>query len=294
MGTVSKVWIATGVVAVGAAATALFIARGGGTSSVAPTTPLSVKAALDRNAVEFGDPVSASVTVLADSRNVRASDIEVRQDLAPLTQLGRTQITRTERGRLLVLTYRTEATCLDQRCIANGRPKRVALAPVRVDVGGPGGGTERASWPALQIRSRVLPGDVDQENPPLRSDPTPPPVSYRISPDTLALVVTLVAVLLAVAGVLLGGWAVAGIVRRRRSGTRRLAGLERALALAREAEGRPPADRRRALGLLAGLLGGRNERLADEAEELAWSAPAPQPASLADLVTQVEREVNGA
>ena len=293
MGTVSKVWIATGVVAVGAAATALFIARGGGTSSVAPTTPLSVKAALDRNAVEFGDPVSASVTVLADSRNVRASDIEVRQDLAPLTQLGRTQITRTERGRLLVLTYRTEATCLDQRCIANGRPKRVALAPVRVDVGGPGGGTERASWPALQIRSRVLPGDVDQEDPPLRSDPTPPPVSYRISPDTLALVVTLVAVLLAVAGVLLGGWAVAGIVRRRRSGTRRLAGLERALALAREAEGRPPADRRARSGCSRGCSGAQRA-LADEAEELAWSAPAPQPASLADLVTQVEREVNGA
>ena len=98
---------------------------------------------------------------------------------------------------------------------------------------------------------------------------------------------------LAVAGVLLAGWAVAAIVRRRRTQARRLTGLERALALARQAEARPPADRRRALGLLAGLLGVRSKRLADEAEELAWSAPVPQPTALSELVTQVEREVNG-
>jgi hypothetical protein len=292
VGALSKVWIGTIVLAVGAAAAAIFIARGGETSSVAPGTPLSVSASLDRDAVEFGDPVAASVTVLADSRTVDPSDVRVHQDLAPLTQLGRTRITRTKRGNLLVITYSSRASCLDQRCIANARSKRIALAPVRVDVAGSGDHV-RTSWPALQVRTRVLPGDVVQEHPPLRSDPTPPPVSYRLSPGRLASALTIAAVLLAVAGVLLAGWAVAAIVRRRRMQVRRLTGLERALVLAREAESRPPADRRRALGLLARLLGGRNERLADEAEELAWSAPAPQPASLADLVTQVEREVNG-
>ena len=292
MGALSKVWIATIVVAVGAAAVVLFIARGGETSGVAATTPLRVTASLDRKAVEFGDPVAASVTVLADSRTVDPSAVRVHQDLAPLTQIGRTQITRTKRGRLLVITYRTRASCLDQRCLGNGRSKGIVLAPVRVDVAA-SGDQARTSWPALQVRSRVLPGDVVQENPPLRSDATPPPVNYRVAPDTLALALTIVAVLLAVAGVLLAGWAIAALVRRRRTEARRLTGLERALALAREAEARPPADRRRALGLLAGLLGGRNTRLADEAEELAWSAPAPQPAALSELVTQVEREVNG-
>ena len=292
MGALSKVWIATIVVAVGAAAVVLFIARGGETSGVAATTPLRVTASLDRKAVEFGDPVAASVTVLADSRTVDPSAVRVHHDLAPLTQIGRTQITRTKRGRLLVITYRTRASCLDQRCLGNGRSKGIVLAPVRVDVAA-SGDQARTSWPALQVRSRVLPGDVVQENPPLRSDATPPPVNYRVAPDTLALALTIVAVLLAVAGVLLAGWAIAALVRRRRTEARRLTGLERALALAREAEARPPADRRRALGLLAGLLGGRNTRLADEAEELAWSAPAPQPAALSELVTQVEREVNG-
>ena len=292
MGALSKVWIATIVVAVGASALVLFIARGGETSGVAATTPLRVTASLDRKAVEFGDPVAASVTVLADSRTVDPSAVRVHHDLAPLTQIGRTQITRTKRGRLLVITYRTRASCLDQRCLGNGRSKGIVLAPVRVDVAA-SGDQARTSWPALQVRSRVLPGDVVQENPPLRSDATPPPVNYRVAPDTLALALTIVAVLLAVAGVLLAGWAIAALVRRRRTEARRLTGLERALALAREAEARPPADRRRALGLLAGLLGGRNTRLADEAEELAWSAPAPQPAALSELVTQVEREVSG-
>jgi hypothetical protein len=119
-------------------------------------------------------------------------------------------------------------------------------------------------------------------------------VSYRVAPGRLATALTIAAVVLAVAGVLLAGWAAATLVRRRRAQARRLTGLERALVLAREAESRPPADRRRALGLLARLLGGRHGRLADEAEELAWSAPSPQPAALAELVTQVEREVNGA
>ena len=69
-----------------------------------------------------------------------------------------------------------------------------------------------------------------------------------------------------------------------------LTGLDRALALAREAEQRPPPDRRRALGLLARLLGPRDPRLADAADDLAWSAPAPTSDALAELVTQVERE----
>jgi hypothetical protein len=72
-----------------------------------------------------------------------------------------------------------------------------------------------------------------------------------------------------------------------------LTGLERALALAREAERRPTPDRRRALGLLARLLGSRDPNLAGAIDELAWSAPAPTPDALAKLVNRVEREVNG-
>ena len=77
---------------------------------------------------------------------------------------------------------------------------------------------------------------------------------------------------------------------RRRHGLEPLTGLERALALARDAERRPARDRRRALGLLARVLGPRDPQLADEAEHLAWSAPAPTPVALADLVAEVEEK----
>jgi hypothetical protein len=98
---------------------------------------------------------------------------------------------------------------------------------------------------------------------------------------------------LAAAAVLLAGWTAAGLVRARRRSPP-LTGLARAVALARQAERRPTPDRRRALGLLARLLGSRDPRLAGAADELAWSAPDPSRDALAELVTQVEHEVNGA
>jgi len=67
--------------------------------------------------------------------------------------------------------------------------------------------------------------------------------------------------------------------------------LERALRLAREAEGRQVSDRRRALGLLARLLGSRDRRLSGAASELAWAKPEPEGAALATLVADVEREL---
>jgi hypothetical protein len=65
--------------------------------------------------------------------------------------------------------------------------------------------------------------------------------------------------------------------------------LERALRLAREAELRPPPDRRRAAGLLARLLGERNAALAGSASDLAWREPQPEPGALESLVGDVER-----
>ena len=118
-------------------------------------------------------------------------------------------------------------------------------------------------------------------------------MTYRLGPARLARVLEIAAAVLAAAGLLLAGWTVAALNRRRRV-VAPLTGLERALALARDAERRPPPDRRRALGLLARLLGPRDSQLADAADDLAWSASAPTPDALAELVTQVEREVDGA
>jgi hypothetical protein len=99
-------------------------------------------------------------------------------------------------------------------------------------------------------------------------------------------------VLLALAAVLVGAWTAATFVRRRRR-AEPLTGIERALALVREAERRPASDRRRAVGLLARLLGSRDPGLAGTADDIAWSAPPPTPDALSQLAGRVEREVNG-
>jgi len=269
-------------------AQALAVAAALVAGSNANAASVQVRAALDRDTVEFGDPVTATVTVFLD-RATAAADVRVQETLAPLTQLGGTRVTEVSRGTLHTVTYSARASCMDQRCISTNRSKRIALRPVVVEVANK---KITAAWPLLEIRTRVSPADVAQTRPPLRSDTSPPAVSYRFAPEHLSRALEIAAAVLAAAGALLGGWTAAALFRRRWPVVPP-SGLERALALAHEAERRPPSDRRRALGLLAHLLGTRDPRLAGAADELAWSAPAPTGDALAELVAEVEQEVDG-
>ena len=258
-----------------------------GTSANVAAAPPRVSVVLDRNAVEFGDPVTATVTVFLD----RDADVRLVENLAPLTQLGLTRVTEATRGGLHTITYTVRASCLDQRCISAAGDKRIALRPAVVQVGSGTKVTE--AWPVLEVLARVSKEDAAKARPPLRRDTTPPAVTYRLEPARLARVLEVAAAVLAAAALLLAGWTAASLRRRRRV-VAPLTGLERALAFAREAERRPTPDRRRALGLLARLLGPRDARLAGAADDLAWSAPAPTSDAVAELVTQVERKVDGA
>jgi hypothetical protein len=258
-----------------------------GASANADAALVRVTVVLDRDTVEFGDPVTATITVFLD----RGEDVRVSENLAPLTQLGPTRVTKATRGRLHTITYTRRASCLDQRCISNGGSKRVGLRPAIVQVAPHA--PVKTPWPVLTVRARVSRADAARARPPLRSDASPPPVTYRVEPGNLARALDVAAGVLAAAALLLAGSTARALYSRRRT-VAPLTGLERALALARDAERRPTPDRRRALGLLARLLGSRDPTLAGAADELAWSEPAPTSDALADLVTQVEREVNGA
>jgi len=283
LGAVRRIWIGSVAAAALAAAAVVAIAHGDGSGTSAPTPAGSVHASLDHTVVDFGDPVTATVTVTGP----RDAAVRIEQDLAPLTQLGRPRITRVTRGETQTVTYAARGTCVDDRCLATAGPKRVALRAATVIVGGR---QTTAKWPILKVQRRVSAADAAQARPPLRSDAAPPPVTYRVSPDRFATALELVAALLAAAGVLLAGATATGIYRRRQT-PEPLTGLERALALARDAELRPPSDRRRALELLARLLGSRDPNLAEEAEQLAWSEQAPTPDALEDLVVEVEEKV---
>src|SRR4051812_2280326 len=266
-----------------AAAAVVAITHADAVAGSGQTLLAGVDTSLDHTAVDFGDPVTATVTVTAPGD----AEIRVEQDLAPLTQLGEPRITRVNRGDRQTVTYAARGSCLDDRCLAASGVKRLTLRPTTVTIGGR---KTTATWPVLEVQRRVTPADAAQTRPPLRSDTSPPPVTYRVSPDRLATAPEGAGGLLVVGGVLLAAATALAVYRRRRT-PEPLTGLERALALARDAEHRPAPDRRRALELLARLLGSRAPNLADEAEQLAWSKPVPTPDALEGLVAAVEEKV---
>jgi len=245
------------VLAVAAAALAL-----GGTAAAATTT-------LTPASAPFGDRITATVTAPGGVRPVA--------DFGPLAVLSGP--TRTKTG------YSWTVACLSEDCVPGTAPRRIVLPPVRV-------GSARAAWPVLTITSRVSTADAAKATPPFRLETRLPQPSYRVAPGRLALALDTLAVAL-----LLGAaWLLARELRRRhrKREEARLAAmspLERALIFAREAESRGPAERRRALGLLARVLGDRDDRLAGTASELAWSAQKPSPEQVESLVGDVEREV---
>jgi hypothetical protein len=283
----------TAVVLAGAAAAGvLLLGRSSAQRPISSARPLTVRAFFAPQNVQFGDELTARVVVLLDRDAVRVGSLRINNGFAPLTQLGAERTTRTRRGRLAVVSASVPAACLAEACAADAGETPIALPPVTVQVTSMRGGTLRgtARWPTLHVTSRVGAADLAAAKPPFRGDTLPPAPTYRIAPNTLALVLDVLAALLAAAGVGLATWNGLALARRRRAPPA-ADELELALRRTREAEARPAPERRRALGLLARLLDARDRRLAGAASELAWSEPTPEPEALSTLVTQVERTV---
>lgn len=269
----------------------LLLPSGGTGSSPAAARALSVRVSFAPAAAGFGDTLTARIEVVADRRTVRAATVHTVYALAPLTLLAAPVERRVTRGEVTIVSTVLRAACLSERCVAaTGRAVPV-LAPVRADATQSDGGrvTASAAWPRLEISGRVSAADVAAAQPPFQVDTSPPPVSYRIAPATLATLLDLAAVVLVAAGFALVASAV--LRGRRRTGSARPDELRDALALARSARSRPVPDRRSALGLVARLLVPRDRQLARAADDLAWSRPAPTPERLTGFLDDVEREV---
>jgi hypothetical protein len=273
-----------------AVAAVLLLGRTVPLRGVQPVRPLTVHASFDPPAVQFGGRVVARVVVLADRDAIDTGRLRVTEDVAPLTPLGKIQVTRTNRGRLAVDTYELPAVCMSEGCLARTGAKELRLPAARVEAPRRSGGFAHASdaWPLLSIGSRVSAADLKAPRPQFRGDTSMPAVSYRIAPATLSVLLDVAAAVLAAAGVGFAVWQAVVVRRARRPDTR--SALERALALVREAETRAPEDRRRAVGLLARVIQRRDDGLARAAGDLAWSEPAPRPDDLAALADQVAQE----
>ena len=254
--------------------------------------PLVVRATFDTPTVQFAGAIRIHVVVLLDATRVRPESLRIVDDLAPLTSLTPGRTTRTTRGDTITVTLERTFSCLSSSCVSPTGDATPALPPVKATVATLVGETlgTKAAWPVLHVQGRVSKADLGRSRPPFRADTTPAPPSYRLAPSTLAWLLYGAAVALALAAAALAVHEARGLARRRR-GEPTVDELERALRLAREAESRPPPDRRRALGLLARLLDRRDRRLSGTASELAWAEPEPERAALATFVADVEREV---
>jgi hypothetical protein len=263
----------------------LLLVLAGVLAPAAVAAPLEARAGFADATVQFGDLIHTRVSVVVDG-SVRAGSVRIVDDPAPLTTVS---LPRTSRvGDVIEVTR--DAICLTSACVSDTGSTTPKLAPALVTAKLENGRTVQVvvHWPQLTVRGRVTGGDLSRSQPPFRASLLPPPPGYRTAPGTLAWLLDAVAVALGLAvALLVVVQARAGMRRRGRAGS--VDELDRALRLAREAEHRPPPDRRRAAGLLARLLGDRDASLAEEASDLAWAEPQPRPEALESLVGDVER-----
>jgi hypothetical protein len=251
----------------------------------ATAAPLTARAAFDDTTVQFGDVVHTRVAVVVGA-SVRAGSVRIVDDPAPLTTVSLPRTSRVGN----VIEVRRDAICVTSACVSDSGSTTPKLAPALVRATLKSGRTVQVvvQWPQLTVRGRVTGGDLGRSQPPFRASLLPPAPTYRTSPGTLAWLLDGAAIVLGLAAAGFVLLQVRSWVRRRDRATP-VDELERALRLAREAESRPPPDRRRAAGLLARLLEERDAALSGNASDLAWREPQPEPDALESLVGKVER-----
>lgn len=264
-------------------------------AAAAAPGPLAPATALQPSPALFADRITAVATVVVDSRAVDPATVRAVGAFGPLDVLSGPEVERSDRGRQTVVRFRWQVACLSEQCVPSARRRPLRLPPLRVSAKGGRDGhalDSVAAWPVLTIAGRVSAREAAAAVPPFRLETELPRPTYRVAPARLGVVLDAVAAA-GVAGLfLLLGRELRS--RRRRREEERLAlvsPLERALLLARQAERRGPADRRKALNLLARVLGGPGAGLAGAASELAWAPPEPSPAQIGSVVDEVEREV---
>jgi hypothetical protein len=263
------------------------LSHGAVRKAVALSPPLIARANFDPLAPAFGDRITATIAIEIDRSRSRVPTLRVSYDLAPLQQVGPPRTTRVTRGDVELMTIAVPVACISDGCLAAHGVAQLRLAPARISIATAAGvRTVSAAWPLLVVRDRVRSADVNAAQPPLEADATPLPPTYRASPATLAAIFDVVAALLGACTVGLIVWQVWLLTRRGRRAPD--VALVRAIRLTRSAQALPGPERRRALALLARVLG-RGE-FHGRATRLAWSEPTPEPAELEILVQAIERE----
>ena len=285
---------------VGLAIRELWLARTGDDAAArrAPET-IAVQARIAPDVHTFGEPVVATVEVVADAGFIKPDTVRVETDFAPYELSGVATVDREVIDGMARIVFTYPLRCLKEGCDAAAARGVAQLEPGFVRyrfVEGSGPGRQILDWPPVEVASRVSAADVEG----LRwraSDTVLPATTTRVGSVGLALVLLALAGVLAAAAVWLARrlWRTESqdVVEDARADR---SPLERALdlALADSRNGAASPDRRRTLERLARELAAVGQRgLADDARALAWG---PRPASGDDVAVFARRvtETTGA
>ena len=253
--------------------------------------PLSVRTTLLPGTALFGDPVIAQVTVVVDSGVVDPGSVRVVPGFAPFVESAPPVVSRTTVGSDVTYRYRYSIQCVSDGCLPAGGSRVVKLPGALVKAqAGARPLSAVASWPPATISTRLSESDVHATTPRFRHSASLPAPLYAVSPGTLALSLTVVGALLALAAAVILGAELVAQLRRRRARAAFRTPLESALDFVRDAARRRDADdRRKALELLAETLETEgNPSLAGTAWQAAWAEQPPSPERALEVVEDVE------
>lgn len=239
----------------------------------------------------FGNPVTARVTLVADTKFVSAAGIQLRTNFSPYRPAMPPTVVRTQTGRFLQETWTWSLRCLTGPCVPVVPPSDhyhvFRFRPVQVSYRAPHGKavyTVGTRFPAVEMVSAISPALVNYllatktinwqyQLAPATAAP------YRVSPSVVFWGAIAIAILLGLAGLALAArWALRFRAPAPAAGPALPTSyLERALALFFWANAHGDETlQRKALERVADELPLDVIDLSDAARELAWSPEAPE------------------
>jgi hypothetical protein len=279
-------------------------------SSVGDGVPFKAYASLTPPVHLFGDPVTATIAVVADTKWVDPRRLRVTASFRPYQPIEAPTVLRLQTGRFEQITWTWTLRCLSAPCVPRFPPSDNAhvfhfpLAHVNyVALDGKTSYGLTTRWPPVEAISQIGPAALAtigrRLGLPWRANFTPLAApTYRIRPGLLYwLSLSLAAVLGCAALLLAGRWGL--MMRPRRASGPTLSAsatpLERALVLLAWARQHDDETlQRKALERVADELGTEVagiDELTEKARELAWSSRGPESEELDSFSKQAHEAV---
>jgi hypothetical protein len=278
-------------------------------SSVGEGLPFKAYATISPTVHLFGDSITAKIAIVADTKLVDPTRLQVTTNFAPYVQTKAPTILRLRIGRFAQVTWTWTLDCLTSRCVPRLPPSDkfhvFRFRPAQISylqLNRKPAYAIRASFPPVEVLSQVSPGvaaflqKTSRLNWRLGMTPVAAP-TYRLSPSLLLWLAIGAAGVFGLAALALA-WRWYLVVRPRRVAAPLAdpaTALDRALAVLRYAhEHGDETLQRKAFERVAGELGvERADELTLIARELAWSQRTPEHEEVEEFAEQARGTQEG-